>query len=345
MHNRIDSSTEPCVAIRLGRMGDALLATGVLEHWRKTRNLSFSFVVKAELAEIFRGHPAVRSIVAVDKPDLRNAAWLRFCRKLAAESRGRMLLDLHGNLRSRILAACWSGPIRRYPKFGLERRILQRFQVPALARKLNALSTPQRYAMALDETPPAPQDVAPLLLLDDAELARADQYLSETGGTGPFVALHPYAAHANKAWPEEHWRSLARMLLGQGLCPVVIGRDPNPLSIQGALDLTSRTGLRQTAAVLARCRALVTGDSGPMHLARAVTTPVTALFGPTVRAWGFFPDGPSDTVLERGMACRPCSLHGARPCPRNRRCLADIAPSEALQSVLAVLDHHSPERA
>jgi len=343
MHNPSKISAEPCVAIRLGRLGDALLATGVLEHWRRTGNLGFAFVVKAELAEIFRGHPAVTRIIAVDKADLQGAAWLRFCRRLAGENRGRTLVDLHGNLRSRILAACWSGPTRRYPKFGLERRILQRFHVPALARKLDALSTPQRYAMALDATPPDPQNVAPLLVLDDAELARADEFLSEADGAGPFVALHPYAAHANKAWPEEHWRSLARMLIERGLRPVVIGRDPAPLRIEGALDLTSRTGLRQTAAVLARCRALVTGDSGPMHLARAVSTPVTALFGPTVRAWGFFPDGPEDAVLERDLACRPCSLHGARPCPRNRQCLADIAPSEALRSVLAVLGEPPPE--
>lgn len=77
-----------------------------------------------------------------------------------------------------------------------------------------------------------------------------------------------------------------------------------------SLDFTNRTDLRQLIALLAQADALVTGDSGPMHLASGVSTPVVALFGPTCREWGFFPTGENDRVLQAPLACRPCSLHG-----------------------------------
>ena len=87
--------------------------------------------------------------------------------------------------------------------------------------------------------------------------------------------------------------------------------------------------------MLGRLSALVTNDSGLMHLAAAVGTPVVALFGPTVTEFGFAPAGPGHQVLERPLDCRPCSVHGTERCPRGHfRCMKETAPEE----VLAALD-------
>jgi ADP-heptose:LPS heptosyltransferase len=333
--------SRPCVAIRLGRLGDVILAAGVLEHWRRTRSLRFTFVTRDEWAPLVRNHPAVEAIIPVSHGDL--GRWPAFCAQLARDHRGLTLIDLHRNLRSRILAMRWKGPVQGYPKFGLRRRLYRTLRPLGLTRILDELSVPRRYALALDRRPPEPADIAPLLVLDPEELAEADRLLAEAPGAGPCVALHPYATHADKAWPRRRWLELVRLLQRAGLRPVVVGRRDEPLEPDGALDLTNRTGLRQTAAVLARCRALATGDSGPMHLARAVNTPVVAMFGPTVRAWGFFPEGERDTVLERDLPCRPCSLHGARPCPRDRECLTDITPKAVLEAVQNIPDNDVPE--
>ena len=87
------------------------------------------------------------------------------------------------------------------------------------------------------------------------------------------------------------------------------------------------TPLRLSAAILLRAHLLVTNDSAPLHLAGAVGTPVVAIFGPTVPAFGFGPLGPDDVIVEEpGLECRPCSPHGPMTCPLgHHRCMLDIS--------------------
>jgi heptosyltransferase II len=71
-----------------------------------------------------------------------------------------------------------------------------------------------------------------------------------------------------------------------------------------------------------------------MHMATGVATPVVALFGPTVSAFGFFPYQAPALVLERALACRPCSAAGTQVCPLgHHRCLREIAPEEVVGAV------------
>ncbi|MBR5733991.1 MAG: hypothetical protein IKX79_00425 [Desulfovibrionaceae bacterium] len=101
--------------------------------------------------------------------------------------------------------------------------------------------------------------------------------------------------------------------------------------------------MRETAALISLAAALVTGDSGPMHLASAVGTPVAALFGPTARAWGFMPQGTRDIVLQKALPCRPCSLHGAKTCPRGQECMTGITPDEVMDALHEIIGNAPKE--
>lgn len=318
-----------CLTVRLSALGDAILTTGVLHYWHIRAGLTFRVLTRPQLAPVFDGHPAVTGMVPVDGDDLRGAAWARFCRALARDMGELPLVDLHGNLRTRLLRLFWPGPTKAYPKFSLTRRLFLATRHPLFAARLGRLNVPQRYCLALESSPVAPELLRPRIFLEREEEALAGETLARLGVRRP-VAIHPYATHPAKTPRADVWRELVRALRSRGNEVVVIGRHERPLLPGDPHDLTNATDLRATAAILSLCRALVTGDSGPMHLATAVGTPVAALFGPTTREWGFYPSGPRDTVRQIPCAKAPCSLHGQDACTLDNACMRDISAAVLL---------------
>jgi ADP-heptose:LPS heptosyltransferase len=107
-------------------------------------------------------------------------------------------------------------------------------------------------------------------------------------------------------------------------------------AVRGTLSFVGRLDLAGTTELVRRAAAFVGPDSGPMHIAAAVGTPIVAWFGPTVPA-SFAPWKPAAPVriLEKALDCRPCKQ---RTCaPGDFRCLGLITPEEVRDNVLAVL--------
>ena len=334
----MDSSTPlPAVVYRLGHMGDVALLTGVLAHWQAARGLSFAVVTRAANAPLLANHPAVETVITPCDADLKGAAWVLESRRLAAAYKGHPLFDLHSTLRSRILSLVWRGRVRRYPKFALARRLYARTRADRFRLPLEALNVPQRYALALDHVAPDPETVAPRIYLTDAERAGAEARLAPLTNGRPLVALHPYATHPAKQWPRGYWLGLTALLASEGMDWIVVGRDATPLFERHERDLTNATDLRETCALIGRADLLVTADSGPMHLGTATGTPVLGLFGPTAKVWGFLPSGPRDRVLELAMDCRPCSLHGGKPCADGHGCMTGMEPEAVMEAVREML--------
>lgn len=326
------------LVMRMSALGDVVLTTGVLDHLARTRGWRFHFLTRKAFAPALKGHPAVDKLVVPEADNLRGMAWLRACRDLAAQHDGWGLLDLHGTLRSLVLATVWKGPVKRYPKFSLTRRLYGLTRWDAPRKRLEALNVPQRYALAVEDAAPAPEALRPRIALTDSELAVGRRLAAATGDEGPLAVLHPYATHAGKRWPTGHWEELASRLAAEGWRMAVVGRDKDPVFAQDPpedlTDYTNQTDIRQTCALVAAADALITADSGPMHLGTAVGTPTVALFGPTTKAWGFYPSGRRDTVLETPLPCRPCSLHGGRGCRHGERCMHEITPESVTTAVL-----------
>lgn len=327
------SHTTRWLAVRLSHMGDVVLTTGVLASWGERFGCRFSVVTRREWEPLFDGHPFVEAVHGLDAADLPLANLVPIFRRLAVTYRGWGLLDLHGTLRSRLLAMLWQGPVRRYPKMGFERRVFLRTGSKAMSAALCRHSVTQRYALALEATPPDAAELLPRLWLTPAEREAARSRLDAIygGGARP-VAVHPYAAHPHKTWAAERWQEFVGELDARSIPWVAVGKGPRIFPGRRE-DLSSQCSLRESAAVLAECRALVTGDSGPMHLASAVGTPVVALFGPTTREWGFYPAGPHDQVVENDSPCRPCSLHGQGNCAREGICLSSISCARVLAAL------------
>lgn len=156
------------------------------------------------------------------------------------------------------------------------------------------------------------------------------------------ILLAPAAAFGwTKRWPAERYAYLADLLSENGQrCGLVIGpgeqklgwsvrqQARHPLPILGE-DLD---GI-ELAALLASARLLVANDSGPMHLAAAVGTPVVAFFGPTDPG-RTAPLGSPSRILDRYVFCSPCFL---KECPYGHECMREIKVEHALAAVQSLL--------
>ncbi|MDD5505554.1 MAG: glycosyltransferase family 9 protein [Candidatus Omnitrophica bacterium] len=123
------------------------------------------------------------------------------------------------------------------------------------------------------------------------------------------VALHPYTSDPVKQWPLERSRELAKRISDElGLPVLIVGKDKGSSGKEfeglgrNIINLVNKTTLAELAQILRKCRLLISCDSGPMHLAAAVGTPVIALFrndlpGKTARRWG--PWGKSHIIIEK----------------------------------------------
>jgi heptosyltransferase-2 len=105
-----------------------------------------------------------------------------------------------------------------------------------------------------------------------------------------------------------------------------------------AFDLTGKTTLMEAAAVLRRCRLLITADSGLMHLAVAVGTKTISLFGSGIeKKWA--PQGKNHLVINKRPECSPCTRFGYTPgCAFDVACLSAITVDEVVAAALTVLD-------
>ncbi len=322
--------------VRFSSIGDVLLTTPLVRALRKRHpGARLVFVTKRAMAPLVADNPHLSDVVTLEPSEsVRHLA-----ARLAAlgPTHG---LDLHGSLRSRalrLLLRCrWAG----YRKHKLARALLIATKLDLYGRHV---PVPERYFAAARHLDVEPDGGPPEFALGAPAQARVGQWLAGRGiGDATLAALAPGAAHATKRWPSAHWAQLAARLRAAGMAPVLLGGpDDRVLGAELAGTAVSAVGefsLQETGALLARARVLVSNDTGVMHMATGVGTPVVALFGPTVAAFGFFPYNARATVLQRDLDCRPCSAMGSARCPMgHHRCLIDISPADVMTAVAPVI--------
>lgn len=175
----------------------------------------------------------------------------------------------------------------------------------------------------------------------------------------PLLAIHPGAGAYSLAriWPVEGFAGVARGLIKSHDVRVVILGGPDEVEAASQLEqlvgkenrvlnLAGRTSIHQTAAVLEQCDLFLGNDSGPMHLAAAMQTPVVAVFGPSNRrAWGpYTPAGQNSPhyIVSRDLPCMPCFYRGhdlgLREGCGTRPCLTGLTHVPVLRACREALD-------
>jgi len=163
--------------------------------------------------------------------------------------------------------------------------------------------------------------------------------LSSGGQDLPFVAVNPVAFWETKLWEDQKFAELCDRITGElGIGVFLTGSEAGSLErIRGgmkraAVNLGGRTTLKELACLYRRAALVVTTDSGPMHLAAAMGTPVVALFGPTDPA-RTGPYGSGHCVIRRDLPCSPCLKKRCE----TRECMREIEVGEVFEAVREML--------
>lgn len=157
------------------------------------------------------------------------------------------------------------------------------------------------------------------------------------------MAIAPGSKWFTKKWPVEYFNTVIKSLTEEGIfCVIVGGQEEKLLNLKlndKCLDLRGETTLLELAELLSKCRGVITNDSSPIHIASAYENCfIFAIFGPTIKEFGFFPWSKKNYVFEKKLSCKPCSIHGGNKCPKGHfKCMLDIKPEEVIKKVREIL--------
>jgi heptosyltransferase-2 len=329
-------SSPNILAVRFSSLGDLVLTTPLFRAIKRAQpSAKITLLTRSEYVPLFAHNPRIARVIGWDgKCSLRSIT--RELRRTAWSHR----LDLHGSLRSFLVRRLVGGRWHGYPKRRVARAIQIRLKRDVYRDRRHVA---ERYFDAAAGLGVTPDDQPPEVFVPMEAASAADRFLRESGvADRTLVALVPGAAHFTKRWPEHHWTALTGMLAAKGLGVLILGGKAEAAVGERLATVAGRRGasaagqfdLAGTAALLKRARVAVAGDTGVMHLATAVQTPVVTLLGPTVREFGFTPYNARSTILERELDCRPCTKMGGPACPLgHHHCLEWITADEVAEAV------------
>lgn len=317
--------------IRLSSLGDVVLATPLARQLHRTfPDAMIDVVVHDRFAEVWTHNPHIRRVWSVEPrdPDAETDAVKLSMVESVPDGAYDLIVDLQHNLRSRIIRKGLGGNVVLAPKHRLEKLALV-----YLKRRPNVV-TPivKRYRSTVEHLPLAFDVDGPEVWLPEER--RDGAYRTPHTALRQRVAIAPGARHATKRWPAERVAELCTGLWrDRAIMPVLVGGSDETALCDAIAAMTDApveradgaSTLEQTVRVLDGCDALVTNDSGVMHLASARRLPVVAVFGSTVPELGFAPYGVRHEIVQHDVACRPCSHIGRSACPKGHfRCMLGI---------------------
>ena len=334
---------ERVLIVQTAFIGDVILATPLAEAIAAMfPGCQCDYVVIPAACNLLEQNPNVHKVWSYDKRGRQRgvvALW-RFARALRQQDYDVALVP-HRSLRSAVLVRLAGIPRRigfdRSAGWFLFSDIVKYRQTHEVERNLDLLAQLGEF----------PSRVVPRIYWNEEDEQALINCLAGVVDTDYLFAIAPGSVWPTKRWPPERFAELAKALNAASQTAVLlIGGDGDRELCEAIRQLTGgrcintagQLTLRQSAALLSKCRLLISNDSAPTHLGIASGCRVLTIFGPTVPRFGFYPYGQSDGVAELDLPCRPCTSHGSRHCPLGTHaCMEDLSVAMVLQKVEAIL--------
>jgi len=335
--------------VKLSAIGDVIHTLPSLTALRKLYpEAHITWVVEEAAAGLVKNHPLLNAVLIsrrkswikylrkgeISRPFREMRAFLRELRKCPYD----LVIDFHGLLKSALIVLL-SGGKRKLGYDSLQELsgLFYNEKIPEDMNK-HAVDRYLDFPRHLGAKIAKAQFILPS---DNAAQTRIQSLLEKYHlENKKFIAVNPVAYWETKLWDDEKFAGLADSIKTKLNMEVVFtGSEKRSIEKittrmqEKAVNLAGETTLPELAYLYQKALLLVTTDSGPMHLAAAVGTPVVALFGPTdPQRTGPYGDG--HIIIRADLPCSPCLL---KKCP-TRKCMQDILPEQVMAAIKGKLE-------
>ncbi len=331
---------------RTDRLGDLVLTTTAIKAVREAYpDAHIAIIVRPYGKLLVDGNPYIDEVITYDKLGLHRSvgATIRFALRLRKARFDRAVI-FHPTNRMHLITYIANIPRR----VGYDNKLSFLLTDRIKNTKHKGEKHERDYTLdLLKALGISSQEKELFVALDDNARLRIEQILSNHGiaAKDTLVTLHPGASCVSKIWPSERFAKLADALIEKNNIKIAVisGKDKRDLfcaeSVKGfmqkeAIFLTGGLDLRELAALLKRSVLFISNDSGPVHVATAVGTPVLDIFGrnqPGLSSLRWGPLGKKDVVIHKDVGCEGICL--AHNCKRGFACLRAISVEDVYTAI------------
>lgn len=341
--------------IKPSALGDVVQTLPILPVLRERfPDAEISWIIRDSFANLLEEHPHINQIIPFSR---RSSVryWWNFLKDLK-QRQFDLVLDLQGLLRTGIMTTATRAPWR----IGIEAaregsHLAYNLTIPDTGRLVPAYLKYWRVADALGLGETKRQTD---LSLSEADTNWAKSKLSRQDSRTPILAIHAGAQWITKRWPPESFAAVGAKAIRHFRCNIVLVGTANerPLTNHieqllhkfvptgNVINLAGETTLKQLAAVLIESDFLLTNDSGPMHLAAALGTPVTGIFTCT-SSLRSGPPGEQHELVSTNVECagsyqKRCPKRG----PQNLCCMEELEIGRVWQALFRLISRQTAQR-
>ena len=335
--------------MRTDRLGDVVITTPIIRALRmKYPNSYLAIMVKPENKDVVINNPDLNEVIICDKDEKHKNIFgivklglfvlrkKKFDLGIAFHPTNRVhILMLLAGIKKRVgydrkMSCCLTDKFHHLKQFGEKHEIDYLFDLLQFAGI--TIFDPNK---------------TPYVVTSEEDKKIVDSVIKDLELGDNIIAVHPGASCLSKKWPTDKFAAVLDILKERYSSDVVIVGSDDTEEISkniikkmktNAVDLTGNFLLGEFSEFLSRCRMLVSNDSGPVHLAVSVGTPVISIFGRkdpglSPKRWG--PLGKSDVSLHKDVGCKKCLAHD---CQKEFACINAITVEEVIMAVQKILE-------
>lgn len=326
--------------IRLGSLGDVVLTTAAFHSIiRAHPDSKIYFLLKKRYVRLLDGLVPPERILSFSEQDNTLSGLIALIKRLWGY-RFDYIIDLQATLRSVFISELTPGKTFRVRKGSFARRMAVRMR----RKPRNGKPMYERFIDAV--RPMGGEAALPALAvpLQDREKVASALMLNGVRVGKPYTVLHPGAKWQLKRWPLGNFVKLGKMLEKNGMNVILVfgsGEKPSAEEFSFPFPVVSGINLAGLKGLIAGAALFIGNDSGPAHIAAALSIPTVSIFGPTHPVLGFAPVGKKVLSITLNMDCSPCTLHGEGKCAlyNSPRCLDELTPDIVYSRVMEFLNN------